>query len=358
MNVLAEQINIISYCKHSSPEVLQQFAGFRGYTLVADATAAAWAYNPNPGVLIWIANNLSDYGSSQLSTIQTIFATIIRLSSCVSEDVACEPNRLERITELIKYFNTSAASVMTPSHFWEIVSYNLPIQPFIHFLFEKSFEVGLEPTIQESMWLWTAAWENANHELVAWLTPILNIKLGSMPDFLKTICIFRKPLSNEIVQSIPSSHIPLLIKTIAADMSVHNISIEVVGGYRAVQLQWELPNRPRYALRNRDATHDFEDAYQLRQHVEHTSWYTTPAASIKLLWLGIPPSFEEHLNIALETIDSIGCTFFAVDGYRNDTSSDDSNKLITTAIMYADKALSDCFHKRTMMKKLLKPLKP
>lgn len=343
----------VNLCGHATIEQLAANKHLADYGLVADATTAVWTRNSNPNIYKWIVENLKDKGSVQIPPVNTVFATIIYLSSCVSDAVACESVRLERIAEFIREFNTSAEMVMTPSHFWEIVTYHqLPIQPFLQFLLEISVEVGLGPTVEQSMWLWTAAWENGNHELAAWLTDILGIRLGTLPDCLRTICVFRKPLRDEIVQSIPVSHVARLIKTIAADASVHNISIEVVGGYRSVQLQWELPDRPRYALRTNDVD---AEAYQLRQHVEHSAWYAPPAAAVKLLWLGIPPSFEEHLNIALETIDSIGCTFFAVDGYRNEASSDDANKLIITAALYADRALHDSFHKRRMMEKLLQP---
>lgn len=321
----------ITTCRFGSEAELQNYAEKHGPMLLSEAVSSAWLTNTNKEIFHWIAKHVKNSGSNMDSEF-VVWATIVQLCQHV------QPTAKQQ--EQIAFFICNSSK--SNETLWKTVCYpRLPCFDTLLILTKLC-----KQTEQTWMWLWQAAWNAGDVETAKWALRESKIKLSSLPTHLRTICIFRKPIEYELVEKVPLAALKSLIEIIIADDHIKTICVETAGGYRNIRLQWELRGKCGRTTRHRTTTKD--NLVPLRFHKECLDAYETPAASFKLLWLGLAPSYLEHLEKVLEIIDSFGAMLVNITGHCDEKSSEDKNILIRTLRCYAENKLCASRHRTNM----------
>lgn len=323
----------IAMCHYAGESELQKATQTIGPMLVSEAVAAAWSTNTNTEIFHWIAKHVKNTGSEATSEAAT-WATIVQLC----QHVPLTTCKQEQIAYFMKTTTLSHQMV------WKTICY--PRLPCLATLRDLVKICG--PTTQAWMWIWQAAWTTGNAETAKWALKQSNIRLSNLPSNLRTICIFRKPIDYELVESVPVSALGVLLETIMADEGIKTLRVEVVGGYRTIGLEWELSGRSGRPTTRRQLRKTSDQLVPLRPHSECSAAYETDTGSFKLLWMGMPPSYLEHLKKTLQFITESSATLVNVMGHCDEISSEDKNVLFQTLRTYAETNLQPSRHRTNM----------
>lgn len=324
----------VAACRYADESELQKAA--QGPMLVSEAVAAAWLTNTNVEIFRWIAKYVKNAGSAAETSEVATWATIIQL---------CQHTPLTTCKrQQIAYFIKT--TTLTHENIWKTICY--PRLPCLATLQDLIKLCG--PNMQTWVWIWQAAWTAGDAETAKWVLAESGMCLSNLPSKLRTICIFRKPIDYELVESVPVNALNVLLETIMADQGIRTLCVEAVGGYRTIRLEWELPGRlGRPATRGQLRKQKHSDSLiPLRFHPECAAVYETGTATFKLLWMGMPPSYLEHLEKTLEVITASGAVLINVTGHCDELSSEDKNILFRTLRNYAERHLQPSRHRTNM----------
>jgi len=308
MDTLIDDKTIITACTFQQPLTYTS----TNPLLAADATATAWWYN-NPTAIHWIIRTLS--------TPERVWATIVSLM--VANPTAVR-DRLRATGAALLYLDAKVA--------WNIVCYPVIPHPIVIETIVQIFPLTEIPIPYAA--IWHAAWQTNNPRTAEWALKHTPAGIASFP--LQTVCVFRKSyLDNEGAESMSLATVRELLRTIINDASIHSLVIDLIGGYRRIMLEWQLPGRNG---RRRRHIVKYEDIEIPRFHKSLAPYYNThPADTMKLLFMGVPPSFSDRLICIFETMDAINAQLIITNDSKTEKSREDDNKLMKLAANYINR---------------------
>jgi hypothetical protein len=338
----------VALCAVATEEELQQFTGQCGPMLIAEVVAAAWKTNTHPGIFMWIAahvKNTSESTATPPPTEETVWAILVQLIK-----VPPSPTQTAQLQYFLTHCHISARTI------WETVCYPwLPplaaLQALVNII---SAIQKQQPDLQTWMWIWQAGWQIGNAPIATWAMKQGNIKLATLPPHLRTLCLFRKPLAMELVQSIPIEAIRPLLEMIIADGGIKSLIVELSGGYKKAALEFELPVATKRTTRSSSRGRECSSSrtptaiIPLQYHPELANWYETPPVAFKLLFLGLPPAYLEKLQTTLNTLDTLGAQLINITGHTTEKSGDDKNVLMQALIGHATLHLKKSNYRRQL----------